>query len=90
MGVSISMRPGSVMRSMGGIQDITPGWRSQAAKVLRDYFGDFPMEIHAADLELLRRMEAAASVYTSDEENIWKKIADEICDYSVVTLTAEY
>lgn len=90
MGVSISMRPGSIMRSLGKERSITPGWRSQAAKVLREYFGDFPMEIHAEDLETLRRMESAASVYTRDEENIWKIIADEIKDHSVVTLNAEY
>ena len=84
------MRPGSIMRSKGVPVDITPGARSKAVELLRAYFGDFPMEIHSDDLENLRRMESAASIYVSDEDNIWKKLADVIKEHSIVTVIAEY
>ena len=90
MGVSISMRPGSIARSKGDLVSITPGWRSQAAKVMREHFGEFPLELHTDDISTLRKMEAGASLYTHDPENFWKTLADAVCDNDVVTVVAEY
>lgn len=91
MGVSIQMRPGSIARSMGDLVNITPGWRSQAASVMRDMFSDFPLELHAtSDLQTLQHMAKGASVYTSDKENMWRILADAVIEYGVVTVVAEY
>jgi hypothetical protein len=90
MGVSISMRPGTVGRSLGVLVNITPGWRSQAASVLRNRFSGFPMELTAVqDLSMVQAMGDGASVYTRDEENIWKIIAEAMVEHGVVTLIAE-
>lgn len=91
MGVSILMTPGIVGRNFGKQVDITPGWRSKAAEVLRDHWGDTPMQLLAShDLSTLQLLAAGASVYSSDEANIWIKIAAALDEHNTVTIVLEY
>lgn len=91
MGVSIRMTPGPIGRNFGKQIDITPGRRSQAAAMLRARFGEAPFSlVQQHDFDLLRIMEAGASIYVADAENMWKQIADALMEYGVVTITLEY
>jgi hypothetical protein len=48
------------------------------------------MELTAVqDLSMVQAMGDGASVYTRDEENIWKIIAEAMVEHGVVTLIAE-
>ena len=90
MGVSISMRPGTIMRSKGGPIDITPGWRSQAAMILQERYGQCPCEINADDLYELEWAARASSVHSSDSENFWKKIVDAVREHHSVVIDTQY
>lgn len=90
MGVSVFMRPGSIMRSMGEPVNITPGMRSQFVSVLEEQFGHCPMELHQDDGYRLGIMAAAASVYASSDKNAWQMLSDALAEHGVVTVTAEY
>lgn len=89
MGVSISIRPGSVMRSKGEPVTITPGMRSRAASILTTMFGQSPFEIHKEDLPSLESMALGASLYVVDE-NMWQQIIDMVNEHDVVTMALEY
>jgi hypothetical protein len=90
MGVSISMRPGSIMRSKGDPIDITPGWRSQAAAILESAFGRSPMELGRDELPLLKSMAIGASVYASDDDNMWCKLMAAVEEHTIITVALEY
>ena len=90
MGVSITMRPGTVMRSKGGPVDITPGLRSRAATILRTYWGDSPMEINRDDLDTLAKLANGASVYASEDDNIWLKIMSAVNEHDACVIQMEY
>lgn len=91
MGVSILMTPGLPGRNFGKQVDITPDMRSRAADVLRNRFGNSPMMLTAVyDLEYMRALEAGASIYTSEEDNIWHKIAEALGEHGSVTIVLEY
>ncbi len=91
MGVSISMTPGPIGRNFGKQMDIAPGWRSKAASVLREHFREAPFTLTAQqDLSLIRTLEDGASVYTPDEENMWKQIGDALAEHGSITITMDY
>ncbi len=90
MGVSILMRPGTIMRSKGTPKVITPGSRSRAAAVLQEVFGQCPLELDDDCLAALTQMAAAASVYTQDQDNMWLAIQQAVTDHHCVTITLEY
>ena len=90
MGVSVFMRPGSIMRSMGEPVNITPGCRSQFVDMFRQHFGDFPAELHQDDVWKLELMAAAASVYADAAGNVWMLLFAAVHTYNIVTVTAEY
>jgi hypothetical protein len=78
MGVSISMRPGTIMRSRGEPMDITPGSRSKGAGLLERFWGPSPCEIDRGALPLLESLDAGASLYLLGEDSFWRKIATAI------------
>jgi hypothetical protein len=88
MGVSISMRGGTVMRSKSEPVDITPGLRSRAASVLEAYFGSSPMEIDQDHLRTLETLADGAAVYETN--NIWRTIIAGVRDYECVTIALEW
>jgi len=91
MGVSIFLRPGTIMRPTGEPVNITPGLRSQFATQVRWMFGNFPIEMFRdGHHESLMDMARAASVYTTDDDNVWLKLAMAVDANGVVTLFAEY
>lgn len=90
MGVSIVMRPGTIMRSKGKPEDITPGFRSAAASVLRDMFGETPFEVNRDDLERLTWMRRACTVYTLDEPNFWGRIEQAVEAFDSVVIDFSY
>jgi hypothetical protein len=89
MGVSLIMKV-RTGHTYGQPQDITPGWRSQCALVLRERFGDAPHRLDAQDLHTIEEWAIGASVYTSDEENVWKRVAAAISAHGGVEIDAEY
>ena len=90
MGVSILMRPGTIMRSKGDPVNITQGFRSRAASVIRGYFGESPCEIDRDHLDTLRKLEAGASIYTNEGDNIWAKIGAAVHEHDCVVIVMEY
>jgi hypothetical protein len=91
MGCRIWIRPGSIKTPKGEPIDITPGLRSLAASVIEHVFGPFPCEIFESDFGVqLDLMASAASVFTRDEENIWKVMHRAIMDHHVITVGVEY
>jgi hypothetical protein len=89
MGVSIKMRPGTIMRSKGEPISITPGLRSRAAELLRVNFGSSPMEIDQDSEPLLETLSAGASIYTG-EDNMWQKILTAVQEHNCVVVSLEY
>ena len=91
MGVSIMMTPGPVGHNHGKQVSITPGFRSSAAKALRESFGEAPFTLVESDLDLLDTLARGASIYVmGDKENMWSQIADAIREHSAVTIVMEY
>lgn len=90
MGVSILLTPGPVGRNFGSQSNIAPGWRSQAAAVIRSTFGSSPLTLFENDVAELRQLAAGASVYVADSENMWKKIADAVEEHGAVTIVMQY
>lgn len=91
MGVSIKMTPGPVGRNFGEQVSITPGWRSQAASILRSHFGEAPFTLVAdQDIGVIQLMYEGASVYAADKENMWSKIAEALREHGSVTITMDY
>jgi len=90
VGVSILMTPGPIGRNRGKQVDITPGWRSEAAARIRDEFGNPPLTLTTDDIGKLDLMGAGASVYTRNEENIWRLISAAIAEHGAVTIVCEY
>jgi hypothetical protein len=90
MGVSLIMKVRTGHHVYADPQDITPGWRSQCALVLRERFGEAPHRLDREDAPLLEEWARGASVYTSDEKNVWKLIAQAIHNHGGVEIEAEY
>lgn len=90
MGVSIQMRPGTIMRSKGEPISITPGLRSRAAEILRSNFGSSPMEIDQDSASLLETLAAGASVYVGNDRNMWQQILTAVEEHNCVVVSLEY
>ena len=91
MGVSILMMPGPIGRNFGKQVNITPGLRSQAASVLREVWGEAPFTLVADhDLDIVERLEAGASMYTSDKENMWRTIRLALEDHGAISIIMQY
>jgi hypothetical protein len=90
MGVSLIMKVRTAHHVYTNPVNITPGLRSRCAQILRGRFGDPPYRLDREDSYLIEALSEGASVYTSDEENVWKKIAVAIGDYGGVEIDAEY
>ena len=90
MGVSIRMRPGTVMRSKGDEVTITPGARSKAAQILRERFGSSPMEIDGDYQEALELLAEGASVYCGAELNMWQQMLNAVRDHGCIVVSLEY
>ena len=92
MGVAIMMTPGPAGRNFGKQINITPGWRSRAATIIRDRFGPSPCVIvdNCNDVELLRTLADGERLHVSDAENFWKKVADAVEEHGAVTIVMEY
>lgn len=90
MGVSIEMRPGTIMRSKGDVIRITPGLRSRGAAALRRYFGESPMEIDTDHIALLEMLAQGAAVYVHDEDNMFLKIKMGVEGHGCVVVKLEY
>lgn len=90
MGVSIEMRPGTVMRSKGAPVDVTPGMRSKAAKLIQERFGKSPCELDRDHIEALRAMADGASIYMDDDENIWLRMLKGIEEHDCIVVSLNY
>ncbi len=90
MGVSLIMKVRTGDRAYAYPRNITPGWRSQCALLLRERFGEAPHRLDREDCHTIEEWATGASVYTSDSENVWKTIAQAIADYGGVEIEAEY
>lgn len=91
MGVSIMMSPGVPGRNFGKQVNITPGLRSDAAKILRHYWSESPITLTLTqDGDKLRAMADACTVHALDRENFWKQIADAVDEHGAVVITMEY
>lgn len=90
MGVSLTMKVRTGHHTYGHPKDITPGWRSRCAQVLRERFGEAPHRLDSEDMHTIEEWALGASVYTADEDNVWREIAQAIGDYGGVEIEAEY
>ena len=90
MGVSLIMKVRTGHRVYGHPVDITPGWRARCAQILRERFGEAPHRLDRENVNLIEVMAEGASVYTSDEENVWLTIATAINTHGGVEIEAEY
>jgi hypothetical protein len=95
MGVSIWMRTGTIARSKGNPEIITPGWRSRAVNILSDHFGNFPMELNESDLGKLCLLRDGSTLYTFEEDGgsqngFFTKIIEAIKSESCVVIGTEY
>lgn len=91
MGVAIMMIAGRIGQRLAEEVNITPGFRADAAKVLRHYWSESPIVLTLeADGDRLRAMADACTVHALDRENFWKQIADAVDEHGAVTITLEY
>ncbi len=90
MGVSLIMKVRTCHRVYSHPVNITPGLRSRCAQILRERFGKAPHRLDREDLEIIEAWAQGASVCTSDEENVWKKIAQALNEHGGVEIEAEY
>ena len=90
MGVSLTIKPGTLRKPFGEEQIITPGTRSVAYGILDKMFGKPPWEFSKDDQEDFMLLSIGASLYTQENDNFWMKISNAIEEYGVVTLWAEF
>jgi hypothetical protein len=58
--------------------------------VLANSFGEAPHRLDRNDLALIEAYARGASVYTSDDDNVWQLIAAAIANHGGVEIEVEY
>ena len=90
MGVSLIMKVRTGHRCYARPVNITPGWRSRCEQVLRERFGEPPHRLDQDDMPIIEALADGASVYTSDDDNVWRTIARALDEHHGVEIEAEY